>query len=74
MKRRGRSGIVDTTAEAAVMSRTEIESEIARCLWGVENSGTSQGSKSYFKRLVWLEQQRENLFGVVAPSRAFRQR
>lgn len=71
MKRRGRSGVADTEAEAAQMSRAEFESEIQRCKWGLENGGTSQGRKAFFKRLVWLEQQREKLFGVSAPARKY---
>jgi hypothetical protein len=74
MKRRSRSGTADHADEASMMSRAEIDSEIQRCLWGAENGGTSQGRQSYFKRLVWLEQQREELFEVVAPRRAFRER
>jgi hypothetical protein len=74
MKRRSRSGTADQADEAAAMSRAEMDSEIQRCLWGAENGGTSQGRKSFFKRLVWLEQQREDLFNVVAPRRAFRER
>jgi hypothetical protein len=52
----------------------EIDSEIQRCLWGTENGGSSQGRKSFFKRLVWLEQRREELFEVAAPKRVFRER
>ena len=74
MKRRSRSGVADSAEEASNMSRSEIEAEIQRCLWGAENGGTSQGRKSFFKRLVWLEQQRENLFSITAPHRAFRER
>lgn len=74
MKRRSRSGTADKPDEAAAMSRSEMDSEINRCLWGAENGGSSQGRKSFFKRLVWLEQQRENLFNVVAPRRVFRER
>ena len=61
----------DSPEEAAHMSREELASEIARCLWGYENGGTSQGRKAYFKRLVWYEGQREVLFGEVAPHRHF---
>jgi hypothetical protein len=46
--------------------------EIQRCLLGAQTGGTSQGRKSFFKRLVWLEQQREELFEVAAPRRSFR--
>jgi hypothetical protein len=74
MKRRSRSGTADHADEAAKISRAEIDSDIQRCLWGAENGGSSQGRKSFFKRLVWLEQQREELFDVVAPKRAFRER
>lgn len=73
MKRRSRSGIADRPSEAAALSLAEIENEIQRCLWGSEHGGTSQGRKSFFKRLVWLEKQRENLFGIAAPKRAFRE-
>ena len=74
MKRRSRSGVADNANEAAQMTLAEFDSEIHRCLWGAENGGTSQGRKAFFKRLVWLEEQREKLFGVPAPRRAFRQR
>jgi hypothetical protein len=53
------------------MSRTVLDTEITRCLWGYENGGSSQGRKAYFKRLVWYEEQREILFGVEAPRRRF---
>jgi hypothetical protein len=33
----------------------ELNHEIQRCLYGYENGGTSQGRKSFFERLVWLE-------------------
>lgn len=71
MKRRRRSGVADTEAEAAEMSQAEFESEIQRCNWGYENGGTSQGRKAFFKRLVWLEQLREKLLGIPAPARKF---
>jgi hypothetical protein len=62
MKRRSRSGVANHADEAVKMSLAEFDSEIQRCLWGAENGGSSQGRKSFFKRLVWLEQQREELF------------
>ena len=55
------------------MSLLEFETEIRRCLWGYENGGTSQGRKAFFKRLVWLEDQREEQYEVPAPQRAFRE-
>ena len=74
MKRRSRSGVADTSIEARALPLEELESEIARCTWGYENGGTSQGRKAYFKRLVWLEQQREELHGIPAQRRHFRNR
>ena len=73
MKRRSRSGAADNPDEAARMSQAEFESEIQRCLWGYENGGSSQGRKAFFKRLVWVEEQRENVFGIEAPRRKFNQ-
>jgi hypothetical protein len=72
MLRRKRSGTADSDAELVKMSKSEIEAEIQRCLWGFENGGSSQGRKAYFKRLVWLEQKREELFSIAAPRRLLR--
>lgn len=74
MKRRSRSGVADHAEEASKMSRAEFDSETQRSLWGTENGGSSQGRKSFFKRLVWLEQQREELFEIEAPRRTYRDR
>jgi hypothetical protein len=52
----------------------ELNQEISRCLWGYENGGSSQGRKAFFKRLVMLEQIREQAHGVAARQRAFRSR
>ena len=72
MKRRSRSGMVESLSEASSMSREELDSEIYRCLHGYRTGGTSQGRKAFFKRLVWYEAQREELFGIVATRRDFR--
>ncbi|HCS53844.1 hypothetical protein [Rubinisphaera sp.] len=48
-----------------------INSEIARCLYGYQNGGSSQGRKAFFKRLVMLEQIREDAHGVPADARRF---
>ena len=71
MSRRSRSGVVDTEEEASRMSQAEMEQEIHRCKHGYESGGTSQARKAFFKRLVWLERQREVLFDVPAPYRKF---
>jgi len=65
---------MDDDLEISKLSLKELQSEISRCAWGAENGGTSQGRKSYFKRLVWLEKKREEIFEVEAPRRAFRER
>ena len=53
------------------LSLAELHADIARCLWGAENGGTSQARKA-FKRLVWLEEIeeiREKLHGIPASRR-----
>ncbi|MDR6841194.1 hypothetical protein [Pseudoxanthomonas sacheonensis] len=58
----------------AALPLGKLNHEIDRCLWGYENGGTSQGRKSFFKRLVMLEGIREQEHGVPAKQRAFRER
>lgn len=58
----------------AALPLEDLNHKISRCLWGYENGGTSQGRKSFFKRLVMLEQVRERSHGVSAKQRAFRTR
>jgi hypothetical protein len=75
-----RSGVPETEEAVAKLSLAELHAEIARCLWGAENGGTSQGRKAFFKRLVWLETMREKRRNAtaqqhhVAPSDRDRQR
>ena len=54
------------------LSLADINKEIERCLWGSQNGGTTAGRKSFFKRLVWLEEIREEKHGIEAPRRDFR--
>lgn len=58
----------------ATLPLDQLNHEIGRCLWGYENGGTSQGRKSFFKRLVMLEGIREQVHGITAKQRAFRTR
>jgi hypothetical protein len=69
-----RSGVPDTDEAVAKLSFAELEAEISRCALGYQTGGSSQGRKSFSKRLVWLESQREKLHGIPAPRRDFRQR
>ena len=66
-----RSGVADTGDDVAALTLSDLNDEIARMRQGYVNSGTSQGRKSFFKRLVWLEAHRERLHGVIAPERRF---
>ena len=54
------------------MSLPDINKEIERCMWGSKNGGTTVGRKSFFKRLVWLEEIREEKHDIEAPRRDFR--
>ncbi len=74
MHRRRRSGVADTEEEAAELSLDELNAEIRRCLQGFECAGSSQGGKAFFKRLVWLETEREKLHGIPASRRLWRSR
>ena len=66
-----RSAVADTEEQVAALSLPELNSQIAHALWGYENGGSSQGRKAFFKRLVWLEAQREELHGIAAEQRRF---
>jgi hypothetical protein len=65
------AGLSHTEEQVAALSLTELNGQIARALWGYENSGTSQGRKAAFKRLIWLEAQREQMHAVTAKKRRF---
>ena len=54
------------------MSLFDIDKEIERCMWGSKNGATTVGRKSFFKRLLWLEEIREDKHGIEAPRRDFR--
>lgn len=66
-----RSGYPESEAELEGLTLAQLNAEIQRCLFGYENGGTSQGRKSFFKRLVWLEAARERLHGIAAKPRRF---
>lgn len=68
------SGILDTKAEVEKMTLAQFNAEIARCLYGAEHGGTSQGRKAFFDRLVWYEKMREQIRDVPAPKRRARRR
>ncbi|BCT93668.1 hypothetical protein LYSHEL_26950 [Lysobacter helvus] len=51
-----------------------LNAEISRCLLGYQTGGSSQGRKAFFKRLVMLEDIREQAHGVPAKQRTFSSR
>ena len=66
-----RSGVAETSTDLTKLTLAQLNSEIERCLSGYENGGASQGRKSFFERLVWLEGEREKIHGVPAIKRRF---
>jgi len=66
-------GLIGVDDETAISNATlaDLNHEIRRCLLGYETGGTSQGRKSFFDRLVWLEKIREAAHGVGATPRRF---
>lgn len=68
----GAKGSAKELEKFSSMSLPEINKEIERCLWGSRNGGTTAGRKSFFKRLVRLEEIREEKHGIAAPQRDFR--
>jgi hypothetical protein len=69
-----RSGVAETEEEVAKLSIDQLNVEIERCLQGFDYGGSSQGRKSFFKRLVWLEKMREKIHGIPATHRLWRSR
>ncbi len=68
--RRGRlKGGANTEAEAEKLSLSELNLLIAGAEWRFDSVTNSNLRKSAFKRLVWLEAQRERLHGIEAPER-----
>ncbi|MCW5692888.1 MAG: hypothetical protein KIT48_11040 [Pseudolabrys sp.] len=67
---RGRlRGGANTDAEAEKLSLSELNLLIAGAEWRFDAATNSNLRKDAFKRLVWLEAQRERLHGVEAPER-----
>ncbi|GAM97978.1 hypothetical protein U91I_01608 [alpha proteobacterium U9-1i] len=66
-----RSGYAESSADLEAMTLSQLNAEIQRCVLGFEAGGASKGRKAFFKRLVWLEAERERLHGVMAKARRF---
>jgi hypothetical protein len=62
-------GGANTDAEAEKLSLAQLEILISGAAWRLERATNSNLRKDAFKRLTWLEAQRERLHGIEAPDR-----
>lgn len=62
---------IQSIEELADLSIDQLNTEIKRCLLGYQTGGSSQGRRAFFKRLVWLEAERDKLHDVPAQRRRF---
>lgn len=62
-------GGASTDAEAEKLTLSQLELLISGAEWRFDHAGNSNDRKLAFKRLTWLEAQRERLHGIPAPSR-----
>ena len=68
----GHTDFRETDPEAlAKLPPERLNAEIARCLYGYQTGGNSQGRRAFFKRLVLLKQIREDSHGIPANQRRF---
>ncbi len=68
--KRGRlRGGANTDAEAEKLSLSQLEQLISGAQWRFDGATNSNLRKDAFKRLTWLEAQRERLHGIEAPYR-----
>ncbi len=62
-------GGANTETEAAKLTLSQLELLISGAEWRFDRATNSNLRKLAFKRLIWLEAQRERLHGIEAPSR-----
>ena len=62
-------GGANTNAEAEKLTLSQLELLVSGAEWRFDHAGNSNDRKLAFKRLTWLEAQRERLHGIPAPSR-----
>ncbi len=62
-------GGANTRAEAEKLSLAQLELLISGAEWRFDRATNSNLRKDAFKRLTWLEAQRERLHGIGAPDR-----
>jgi hypothetical protein len=64
-------GGANTEEEAEKLTLAQLNKLIAQAEWRfTSNGGNSVLRKLAYKRLTWLEAQRERLHGIAAPNRA----
>lgn len=69
-----RSGVAETKEQVAKMTLDKLNAEIERLLQMAYSSSRSAGRKECLKRAVWLEQMREEIHGIPAKRRLWRDR
>lgn len=62
-------GGANTEAEAEKLTLSQLNLLISGAQWRFDGAGNSNARKLAFKRLTWLEAQRERLHGIEAPYR-----
>lgn len=62
-------GGANTDAEAEKLTLSQLELLISGAEWRFDRATNSNLRKNAFKRLIWLEAQRERLHGIEAPYR-----
>ncbi|MCX7295780.1 MAG: hypothetical protein NTU64_02620 [Hyphomicrobiales bacterium] len=62
-------GGANTEAEAEKLSLAQLELLVEGAEWRLNAASNSNDRKQAFKRLTWLEAQRERLHGIEAPDR-----
>lgn len=62
-------GGANTDAEAEKLSLAQLNLLIEGAQWRFDSATNSNNRKQAFKRLAWLEAQRERLHGIEAPER-----
>jgi hypothetical protein len=66
-----RSAIATSEGETTSLTLAELNQQIAWLKFRVGSRLSASLRRSAFKRLVWLEEQRERLYDVPAPKRRF---
>jgi hypothetical protein len=66
-----RSGFPETDEDVAFLTLAQLNRRINILAWRVGSGLSSALRKSAFKKLVWLEAQREIIHGIKAPERKF---